>query len=197
MTTKELEQIAYMNLWKQGTYLCFEVQMPQKDGSHYMINNERVDLLSYETKGVWRFYELKVSKSDFHSKCKKTFLGNFNYYIMPYDLYEQVANEIPENIGVYVANDRGSFWCVKKPKRQELQVNHEYLMFNFMQALSREYRKYRKSMNKGTWIPSNIPNERYVCSMCGGACWMYDSSGCHVKSRFCPNCGAEMKKESD
>ena len=34
MTTKELEQIAYMNLWKQGIYLCFEVQMPQKDGSH-------------------------------------------------------------------------------------------------------------------------------------------------------------------
>ena len=47
----------------------------------------------------------------------------------------------------------------------------------------------------GHWIKSNIPNEKYVCSECGGGCWYYDYQADVVKSRFCPNCGARMKKE--
>ena len=45
---------------------------------------------------------------------------------------------------------------------------------------------------KGKWLKSNIPNEKYVCSECGGACWYYDYQGEVAKSRFCPNCGARM-----
>jgi hypothetical protein len=149
--TKELEHIAYENLKKNGTYLCFEVMIPYSKGRGYG-NNERVDLLTYETRGIWRFYELKVSKSDFHSKCKLSWYGNFNYYIMPYELYTQVLNEIPAEIGVYVAKNNGCFWCEKKPKKQELKLNHNLLLFSFMQSLSREYAKYRK-------VLLNINNE--------------------------------------
>lgn len=107
-------------------------------------NNERVDLLTYETKGIWRFYELKVSKSDFNSKCKLSWYGDFNYYILPYDLYPQVYDKIPKGIGVYIASDSGNFWCEVKPKKQKLQLDHNKLMFSFMQSMSREYAKYRK-----------------------------------------------------
>jgi hypothetical protein len=155
MTTKEMECYIYNHLWKQGTYLCFEVAMPCLiQGTRCSVVKERVDLLSHDSKGNWRFYELKVSKSDFHSKAKKTFLGNYNYYVMPLELYKQVKDEIPDDIGVWTVYEsnygrkHGFCNCVKKPKRKELQVDREELMFNFMQALSREYRKYRKHINK-------------------------------------------------
>ena len=45
---------------------------------------------------------------------------------------------------------------------------------------------------KGHWEKSDIPNEKYVCSECGGACWYYDYEGTVAKSKFCPNCGAKM-----
>lgn len=44
----------------------------------------------------------------------------------------------------------------------------------------------------GEWVKSKIPNELYVCSNCGGACWSYDYERTIVKSNFCPNCGADM-----
>ena len=51
---------------------------------------------------------------------------------------------------------------------------------------------YRKQI-AGKWVKSDIPQEKYVCSACGGACWYYDFKGDVAKSRFCPNCGARMK----
>lgn len=164
MTTKELEHVAYKHLMKMGTYLCFEVMMP----SEYYSNNERVDLLSYDTNHIWRFYELKVSKSDFHSKAKKTFLGHFNYYIMPYDLYVQVKDEIPKEIGVYAAsqspNNANRFWmeCVKKPVKQELRIDHNKLMFSFMQSLSREYQKYRRHLREESEKPKKVIKKKII-----------------------------------
>jgi rubrerythrin len=51
---------------------------------------------------------------------------------------------------------------------------------------------YRKQ-SEGEWVTSDIPQEKYVCSVCGGACWYYDYQGEVAKSRYCPNCGAKMK----
>lgn len=152
LTTKEIEHLIYKYLWKQGTYLCFEVMMPDARG-RYMFNNERVDLLSYDTQGNWRFYELKLTKSDFHSSSKVTFLGHYNYYVMPKSLYNEVKEEIPPHVGVYCVYTRGNDihyigGCEKRAKKQELQVDHDLLMFSFMQALSRENQKYRKILSK-------------------------------------------------
>ena len=47
--------------------------------------------------------------------------------------------------------------------------------------------------SEGEWKASDIPDEKYVCSVCGGACWYYDYQGDVAKSRYCPNCGAKMK----
>lgn len=48
---------------------------------------------------------------------------------------------------------------------------------------------------RGRWIESDIKNEKYVCSVCGGACWYYDYQGEVAKSNYCPNCGASMVNE--
>ena len=54
--------------------------------------------------------------------------------------------------------------------------------------------KNDKPIEHGEWIESDITNEKYHCSICGGACWYYDYQGYVAKSNFCPNCGAKMKK---
>lgn len=151
ITTKEIEQLAYTYLSKMGTYLCFEVGIPTKYRGAY--TKERVDLLSYDTKDIWRFYEIKITKSDFHSKNKNSFYGHYNYYIMPNYVYEEVMKDIPNHVGVYIVYRHKNGHCYmtieKNPKKQELGLDSNKLMFNFMQALSREYGKYRKLIKGG------------------------------------------------
>ena len=95
---------------------------------------ERVDYLTYDTNGMWRCYEVKVSKSDFHSNAHNTFIGHYNYYVMPDELYQEVKNEIPNHVGV-IANGSTS---VKKAKKQELKVDEQVLKDSMMRSLSRE-----------------------------------------------------------
>ena len=54
-----------------------------------------------------------------------------------------------------------------------------------------------KPVVHGKWVESSIPCEEYVCSVCGGACWYYDCDGVVAKSRYCPNCGADMRGENN
>ena len=144
LTTRQLELIAYQYLYKQGTYLCREVSMPTERPG--MPVRERVDMCSYDTQGVWRFYEFKISVSDFRSHNNNTFYGNFNYYVIPMRVYQMVHDEIPKNIGVFLCNkERLTLDCIRRATRQELGVDEEKLKFNFMQALSRDNTKrYRK-----------------------------------------------------
>lgn len=146
MTTKEIETIAYNHLWAKGKYLVFEVAAPRELVNKY--HRERVDLLMYESTGIWKCFEIKNSVSDFRSSAKLSFWGDYNYYILNADIYQAVKDEIPNDIGVWLVykpdNSKGWMECVKRPKKREKLCSHESLMFAFMQALSREYKKYRK-----------------------------------------------------
>jgi hypothetical protein len=95
----------------------------------------------------FRCYEIKVSKSDFKSKCALSFLGDFNYFVMPKGLYEQVKNDIPKEIGVYTVSydNRGSkripyATLTKRPKRNK-EVNKTQLMHAMIRSLSRHETK--------------------------------------------------------
>lgn len=98
--------------------------------------------MTYDTKGIWRCYEIKVSVSDFKSKAKKTFCGHFNYYVMTKELYEKVKDEIPAHIGVYVGT-----MSVKRAKKQELTIDEQILKNSLIRSLSRETEKTIKSNN--------------------------------------------------
>lgn len=93
--TKELQDCLFKYTDKQGQFGCFEVTIG-------WFGKERVDYLLYDTQDFWRCYEIKVSESDFHSKCNNTFVGNYNYYVMTFELYNKVKNEIPEEVGVLI-----------------------------------------------------------------------------------------------
>lgn len=76
-------------------------------------------------KGDFYCYEVKSSVEDFHSKNGHNFIGDFNYYVMPEEVYEKVQNEIPYRVGVYVpdGNNCNGKWndmkSVKKAMRQD------------------------------------------------------------------------------
>ena len=147
MTTKEIENIAYNYLWKKGWYGVFEVAIPRAIVNKY--HRERVDFLTYETTGVYRAYEIKRNKSDFYSGCAWSWIGNYNYFIMPYELYYEVKDNIPDGIGVWIVREYSkNMECVKKPKRRELLCSSDDMMFAMMQSMSREYKKYRKLLEK-------------------------------------------------
>ena len=128
--TLDLERRLWFATNKTGVFGCFEVTIGFR-------GRERVDYLTYDTKGVWRCYEIKVSKEDFYSESKITFVGNYNYFVMPDELYEIVQADIPSHIGVH----NGSF-CIKRPKKQELQVDEEILKYSLIRSLSRENQKF-------------------------------------------------------
>lgn len=86
----------------------------------------RVDFMRYKPvnnsvsgieKGDFYCYEVKSSEEDFHSKNGHNFIGDFNYYVMPEDVYENVKKLIPWDVGVYVPDD-ASLHCVKKARRK-------------------------------------------------------------------------------
>lgn len=128
--TKDIKMALWRNTHKMGTYGCFEVTIGW---------NERVDYMTYDTKGVFRCYEVKVSKADFCSKCKHTFAGHYNYYAMPEDLYEEIKEDIPPDVGVYVFRHK-ELYIAKKAKKRNVG-NPEELKNDIIRALSREAAK--------------------------------------------------------
>jgi hypothetical protein len=133
--TLQLEKEIHKATARKGLFACFEVSIG-------WYSDERVDYITYDTKGIWRCYEIKVSKSDFHSKAKKTFVGHYNYFVMPKELYDNVKNEIPSHIGVYIGD-----WCIKKAKKQELQVDENILKDSLIRSLYRDAEKLLKLNN--------------------------------------------------
>ena len=71
-------------------YGCKEVTLRNPN---YEANKERVDYVTFNTKGVIRCYEIKVTESDLNSKNKLSFWGDYNYLVLPKDLYNRFKHE--------------------------------------------------------------------------------------------------------
>ena len=89
----------------------------------YATNNAiRVDYMQFKPnnnfvsgieKGDFCCYEIKSSVEDFHSKNGHNLIGDYNYYVMPLDVYEKVEKEIPWKVGVFVSSMTGDKEVVK------------------------------------------------------------------------------------
>lgn len=165
--TLEIESQAIKQFKKMGVFICpectfkrawindipancsikefnFNPKYNQIEGKH--IRSEIVDILELNSQKGWICYEIKISKSDFHSNAIKSFVGNYNYYLMPEDLYEQVKKEIPKEIGVYTYNGR-ILNLSKKARKQELVDDiDEQLNYGMIRALDRERVKQREKI---------------------------------------------------
>lgn len=152
--TQDIEKALYYYCMELGALVVEEVSMPEEQGI--------VDTLACffkEESFEWRCYELKVTKADFRSKAKLSFIGHYNYFVLPQALYEAVKQEIPAEIGVLVYRPydnleegmwaKGTFSIVKRPVRQELKVTELALTQRFMASMFREVQK-AKRMDYGT-----------------------------------------------
>lgn len=135
----KLEREIWRATHKQGVFGCFEVTIG-------WFGEERVDYMTYDTKGIFRCYEIKVSKSDFHSKAHNTFVGHYNYYVMPEELYEQIKDEIPVDIGVYTSK-HNYVSSIKKAKKIEPPIDIQILKDSLIRSLYREVEKQIGSRN--------------------------------------------------
>ena len=72
----------------------------------------------HKTLVVVHCYEVKSSVEDFRSKNGHNFLGDFNYYVMPEEVLEEIRSLIPWDVGVYVPQDAG-LHCAKRARRRD------------------------------------------------------------------------------
>ncbi|WP_179396041.1 hypothetical protein [Lacticaseibacillus absianus] len=148
--TLDLEQTLYAYWEALGAIAVEEVTMPDDLGI--------VDTLVLQG-DTWRCFELKVTKADFHSKAKLSFVGHYNSFVLPQALYDQVREEIPAGIGVmtYQPFDParvaasslpvatpGQLTIAKPARRQALQVPPAALTERFLASLNREVLKAKR-----------------------------------------------------
>lgn len=133
---------------KMGVYGCFEVTIGDRDTWHGG-GFDRVDFMTYDSKGEFRCYEIKVSKADFNSSAKKSFYGDFNYFVLPQRLYNELGGKDYFNqykyrdIGILVYGREHP--CVKQPKRQSVAFNTRAdLMESMLRSMFREEKKLYK-----------------------------------------------------
>lgn len=95
-------------------------------------------------KGDFYCYEVKSSVEDFHSKNGHNFLGDFNYYVMPEDVYEAVKNEIPYKVGVYISDGihySGEWYnlkTIKKAQRKDRERPVSEMLLMMFRSAARE-----------------------------------------------------------
>lgn len=148
--TLEIEETLYYDCREHGDVVVEEVTMPEDQG---IVDTLACRLLpNHEFE--WRCYELKVTKADFRSKAKLSFIGHYNYFVLPAALYEKVKEEVPPHIGVMIYHRYqfpeeqtlpGYLVTVKKPQRQELGVNQQALLFRLIAAQAREVGKAKQT----------------------------------------------------
>lgn len=117
-----------------GVFGCCEVTIG-------WYGKERVDYLTYDTKGIWRCYEIKISKSDFYSDNHNTFVGHYNYYVIPEYLLLEVEKDIPEHIGglPLLRQRKGTLNLCKRARKQTVE-NSEVLKDSLIRSLYRDVR---------------------------------------------------------
>lgn len=92
-------------------------------------------------KGDFYCYEVKSSVEDFHSKNGHNFIGDFNYYIMPEEVFATVSLEIPYKVGVYCpVGDFGELKAVKKAKRADRERPVSEMLLMMYRSAARDRR---------------------------------------------------------
>lgn len=132
-------------------YMAREVTFDYSTGK-----SVRVDFMEFKPvnntvsgieKGDFYCYEVKSSVEDFHSKNGHNFLGDYNYYVMPEEVFELVKKEIPYYVGVYVPttkNYRGDWFnlkSVKKARRQDRNRPATEMLLMMFRSCAREIYK--------------------------------------------------------
>lgn len=116
----------------------------------------RVDYMKYKPvnntvsgieKGDFYCYEVKSSIEDFHSKNGHNFIGDFNYYVMPHEVYMSISHEIPYKVGVYCPNG-SELRAVKKAKRTDRERPVSEILLMMFRSATRDMKNSADDKSK-------------------------------------------------
>lgn len=113
----------------------------------YMRFKPRNNTVSGIEKGDFYCYEVKSSVEDFHSGHGLNFIGDYNYLVMPEEVYVAVSNEIPHYVGVVVSDE--SSWrnnyrdlkVIKNAKRRDREKSLTEMLFMMFRSAARDRKK--------------------------------------------------------
>ena len=91
-------------------------------------------------KGDFYCYEIKSSVEDFHSKNGHNFIGDYNYYVMPSEVYQKVSAEIPFGVGVYCPTG-GILESVKQARRMNRKRSVTEMLLMMFRSANRDRMK--------------------------------------------------------
>jgi hypothetical protein len=100
-----------------------------------------VDYITLDTNCIVRCYEIKVTLADFHSKARATFIGQYNYYVVPTSLAAKIEPEVSRKIGIITVDNRSNVKFFRKPTRQELAAPIDKIKEAMFRAACREVSK--------------------------------------------------------
>lgn len=89
-------------------------------------------------------YEIKSCVEDFKSKNGHNFIGDFNYYVMPCDVYKKIIDYLPRFIGVYTLNKEGFLQLEKSAKRRDRARPVSEILLMMFRSVNRELMKFLK-----------------------------------------------------
>ena len=93
-------------------------------------------------KGDFYCYEVKSSVEDFRSGHGLNFIGDYNYLVMPEEVYVAVSNEIPHYVGVIVPAERSwNLKVVKNAKRRNREKSLAEMLFMMFRSVARDRKK--------------------------------------------------------
>ena len=148
--TKAVEKAVLEHNDKMGIFSCVEVPIGHLQFSNVGITDkiELVDVMTYESNSTIRCWEIKVSLSDLKSKAALSFFGDYNYLVLPEELYKEARNKglmsdfFWQGIGVFVFLN-GKLYCEKKAKKKSVDLGVKQLLLESMtRALARDAKKY-------------------------------------------------------
>lgn len=115
--------------------VTFDYSTAHKIRIDYMRFKPINNTISGIEKGDFYCYEVKSCVDDFFSKNGHNFIGDYNYYVMERELYEQVKSNIPYGIGVLIPNRYHSLESIRKAKRLDRKRPiYEMLLMMFRSA---------------------------------------------------------------
>ena len=110
--------------------------------------NERVDFMTMDSDGIFRCYEIKVSKADYLSKATKSFKGHFNYFVFPEELYEEIKDEKSlsawKSSGIGICTVNLTHKTVKNIHKAKKRTGVNFDVMQLMHCMIRSMSRYTK-----------------------------------------------------
>ena len=92
--------------------------------------------------GDFYCYEIKSCIDDFNSNHGHNFIGDYNYYIMTFELYHEVKDKIPYYVGVLCPENDIYLMSIKKAKRIDRKRSALEMLLMMFRSANRENIKF-------------------------------------------------------